>query len=65
MTQCSRDLLVPQELLRNVKREFAKLLNLLQAYAVIGIGVRLICTNQVGQHTASCAESQHSANPQM
>ena len=37
----------PQELLRNVRREFAKLLNLLQAYAVIGTGVRLICTNQV------------------
>jgi DNA mismatch repair protein PMS2 len=54
--------LVPQELLRHVKREFAKLLNLLQAYAVIGIGVRLICTNQVGQQKASCVNSHHSAN---
>ena len=36
-----------QELLRNVKREFGKLLNLLQAYAIISYGVRIICTNQV------------------
>ena len=36
-----------QELLRHVKREFGKLLNLLQAYAIISYGVRIICTNQV------------------
>lgn len=36
-----------QELRRHLKREFAKLLTLLQAYAVIATGVRIICTNQV------------------
>ena len=40
-------LLPSQELLRNVRREFGKLLGLLQAYAVVGTGVRIICTNQV------------------
>ncbi len=37
-----------QELKRNVQREYAKLLTVIQAYAVISTGVRLICTNQVG-----------------
>ena len=42
------ELMLCQELLRNVKREFGKLLNLLQAYAIISYGVRIVCTNQVG-----------------
>eukprot|EP00884_Botryococcus_braunii_P005905 jgi/Botrbrau1/15315/Bobra.0319s0005.2 len=37
-----------KELKRNVQREYAKLLNVIQAYAVISTSVRLICTNQVG-----------------
>ncbi|KAK9915857.1 hypothetical protein WJX75_005272 [Coccomyxa subellipsoidea] len=37
-----------KELRRHLKREFAKLLTLLQAYAIIATGVRIICTNQVG-----------------
>ena len=36
-----------QEFKRNVRREFAKLISLLQAYAVISTGVRFIATNQV------------------
>lgn len=35
-----------QEFRRNVKREYAKLLGLLQAYALISTGVRIVCTNQ-------------------
>ena len=38
-----------QELKRHLKREYAKLLTLLQAYAIIAAGVRIICTNQVGR----------------
>ncbi|BDA44213.1 probable mismatch repair endonuclease PMS2 [Coccomyxa sp. Obi] len=37
-----------KELRRHLKREFAKLLTLLQAYAIVTTGVRIICTNQVG-----------------
>ncbi|KAK9808938.1 hypothetical protein WJX72_006664 [[Myrmecia] bisecta] len=37
-----------KEFLRHLKREYAKLLTLLQAYAIISTGVRLLCTNQVG-----------------
>ncbi|KAK9789027.1 hypothetical protein WJX73_005134 [Symbiochloris irregularis] len=37
-----------KEFRRNIKREYAKLLGVLQGYALICTGVRLICTNQVG-----------------
>ncbi len=47
-----------QELRRHLKREFAKLLTLLQAYAIISTGVRIICTNQV---KFLCAQSSSSA----
>lgn len=30
-----------------MKREYAKLLSVLQAYALIATGVRIICTNHV------------------
>ena len=30
-----------------MKREYAKLLTVLQAYALIATGVRLVCTNHV------------------
>lgn len=46
--QNSRTLLsAPQEFLKNVKREFSKLVTVLQAYALIATRVRLIATNQV------------------
>ena len=48
-----------QEFKRSIKREYAKLVSLLQAYALISTGVRLICTNQAcfwaQQHAASLA----------
>ncbi|KAI7836307.1 hypothetical protein COHA_009815 [Chlorella ohadii] len=37
-----------KEFLRHIKREYARLVGLLQAYALICTGVRLVCTNQVG-----------------
>lgn len=44
-----------QELKRNVQREYAKLLTVMQAYAVICTGVRFICTNQV----TSCSTTSY------
>ncbi|XP_071976594.1 mismatch repair endonuclease PMS2 [Engystomops pustulosus] len=38
-----------KEFLRNNKKEFAKMVQVLQAYCIISTGVRINCTNQVGQ----------------
>ncbi|XP_077172735.1 mismatch repair endonuclease PMS2 isoform X2 [Paroedura picta] len=38
-----------KEFLRNIKKEFAKMVQVLQAYCIISTGVRIKCTNQVGQ----------------
>ena len=35
-----------RELKKNIKREFAKCLDLIQAYALISDGVRISCSNQ-------------------
>ena len=37
-----------KEFLRGLKREYARLVSLLQAYALISTGLRLVCTNQTG-----------------
>ncbi|KAL4438704.1 hypothetical protein ABPG77_006308 [Micractinium sp. CCAP 211/92] len=37
-----------KEFLRHIRREYSRLVSVLQAYALISTGVRLICTNQVG-----------------
>jgi len=37
-----------KEFQRGLKREYARLVSLLQAYALITTGVRLVCTNQTG-----------------
>eukprot|EP00887_Chlorella_sp_A99_P005158 scaffold40.g5158.t1 len=37
-----------KEFQRNLKREYAKLVTLLQAYALVATGARLLCTNQAG-----------------
>lgn len=49
---------VLQEFLRHIKREFAKLVTLLQAYALISTGVRMICTNQVSSLQCGCSTPQ-------
>jgi hypothetical protein len=46
-----------QELQRNAKREFGKLLALLQAYALVATGRRIVATNQAG-HTLHSSKDQ-------
>ncbi|XP_005879477.1 PREDICTED: mismatch repair endonuclease PMS2 [Myotis brandtii] len=38
-----------KEFQRNIKKEFAKMVHVLHAYCIISSGVRVSCTNQVGQ----------------
>ncbi|KAJ6659700.1 hypothetical protein lerEdw1_018413 [Lerista edwardsae] len=38
-----------KEFQRNIKKEYAKMVQILQAYCLISTGVRINCTNQVGQ----------------
>uniref|UniRef100_A0A1A7X7L3 Mismatch repair endonuclease PMS2 n=1 Tax=Iconisemion striatum TaxID=60296 RepID=A0A1A7X7L3_9TELE len=38
-----------KEFRRNIKKEYAKMLHVLQAYCIISTGVRLTCSNQNGQ----------------
>uniref|UniRef100_A0A6I8N010 PMS1 homolog 2, mismatch repair system component n=1 Tax=Ornithorhynchus anatinus TaxID=9258 RepID=A0A6I8N010_ORNAN len=38
-----------KEFQRNIKKEFAKMVQVLQAYCIISAGIRINCTNQVGQ----------------
>ncbi|CAN2390477.1 somatic hypermutation of immunoglobulin genes, partial [Pristimantis euphronides] len=38
-----------KEFQRNIKKDFAKMVQVLQAYCIISVGVRINCTNQVGQ----------------
>lgn len=38
-----------REFLRNIKKEYARMVQILQAYCIISDGVRINCTNQVGQ----------------
>ncbi|XP_061455638.1 mismatch repair endonuclease PMS2 [Rhineura floridana] len=38
-----------KEFQRNIKKEYAKMVQVLQAYCIISTGVRINCTNQVGQ----------------
>ena len=36
-----------KELLRNIKKEFTKLVHVLQGYCLVSTGVRITCSNQV------------------
>ncbi|XP_066496461.1 mismatch repair endonuclease PMS2 [Tiliqua scincoides] len=38
-----------KEFQRNIKKEYAKMVQILQAYCLISTGVRINCTNQIGQ----------------
>ncbi|XP_053936535.1 mismatch repair endonuclease PMS2 [Cuculus canorus] len=38
-----------KEFQRNIKKEYAKMVQLLQAYCIVSKGVRINCSNQVGQ----------------
>ncbi|NWI55146.1 PMS2 endonuclease, partial [Calyptomena viridis] len=46
-----------KELQRNIKKEYAKMVQLLQAYCIVSKGVRINCTNQVGQGKRCCVVS--------
>ncbi|KAL2649408.1 hypothetical protein R1flu_017536 [Riccia fluitans] len=38
-----------KEFNRNIRREYGRLLTILQAYALIGKGIKLVCSNQTGR----------------
>lgn len=38
-----------KEFLRHIKKEYSKMVQVLQAYCIISTGIRISCTNQVGQ----------------
>ncbi|KAJ3607544.1 hypothetical protein NHX12_024595 [Muraenolepis orangiensis] len=38
-----------KEFQRNIKKEFTKMIHILQSYAIISTGVRITCSNQAGQ----------------
>uniref|UniRef100_A0A5F8GGA1 PMS1 homolog 2, mismatch repair system component n=1 Tax=Monodelphis domestica TaxID=13616 RepID=A0A5F8GGA1_MONDO len=38
-----------KEFQRNIKKEFTKMVQVLQAYCIISTGIRINCTNQIGQ----------------
>uniref|UniRef100_A0A7N0TAC4 Uncharacterized protein n=1 Tax=Kalanchoe fedtschenkoi TaxID=63787 RepID=A0A7N0TAC4_KALFE len=42
-----------KEFSRNIRREYGKLVSLLNAYAIISKGVRLVCTNTTGKNLKS------------
>ncbi|NXK18996.1 PMS2 endonuclease, partial [Arenaria interpres] len=46
-----------KEFQRNIKKEYAKMVQLLQAYCIVSKGVRINCTNQVGQGKKSLVVS--------
>ncbi|XP_033118947.1 mismatch repair endonuclease PMS2-like isoform X3 [Anneissia japonica] len=48
-----------KEFLRNVKKEFCKMVHLFQAYCLISTGVRITCTNQVGTGRKSVVAQTH------
>ncbi|NXW28967.1 PMS2 endonuclease, partial [Phaetusa simplex] len=46
-----------KEFQRNIKKEYAKMVQVLQAYCIVSKGVRINCTNQVGQGKKSSVVS--------
>ncbi|KAI5623151.1 mismatch repair endonuclease PMS2 [Silurus asotus] len=52
-----------KEFQRNIKKEFSKMVHVLQSYCIISTGVRITCTNQLGQgkrNTIVCTSGSHS-----
>ncbi|TSK14640.1 Mismatch repair endonuclease PMS2 [Bagarius yarrelli] len=52
-----------KEFQRNIKKEFSKMVHVLQSYCIISTGVRITCTNQLGQskrNTVVCTSGSHS-----
>ncbi|KAI3864568.1 hypothetical protein MKX03_017025 [Papaver bracteatum] len=51
-----------KEFSRNIRREYGKLISLLNAYALIAKGVRIVCTNTTGKNTKSVAIKTQGSN---
>ncbi|XP_062381949.1 mismatch repair endonuclease PMS2 isoform X2 [Sardina pilchardus] len=52
-----------KEFQRNIKKEYSKTMHVLQSYCIISTGVRITCTNQVGQgkrNTVLCTSGSNS-----
>ncbi|XP_017338511.1 mismatch repair endonuclease PMS2 [Ictalurus punctatus] len=52
-----------KEFQRNIKKEFSKMVHVLQSYCIISTGVRITCINQLGQgkrNTVVCTSGSHS-----
>lgn len=52
-----------KEFLRNIKKEYTKMMHVLQSYCIISTGVRITCTNQVGagkRNTVICTSGSSS-----
>ncbi|XP_073722913.1 mismatch repair endonuclease PMS2 [Misgurnus anguillicaudatus] len=52
-----------KEFQRNIKKEYAKMVYVLQSYCIISTGVRITCTNQIGQgkrSTVLCTSGSNS-----
>ncbi|KAL6475155.1 hypothetical protein MHYP_G00161950 [Metynnis hypsauchen] len=52
-----------KEFQRNIKKEYSKMIHVLQSYCIISTGVRITCTNQIGQgkrSTVLCTSGSHS-----
>ncbi|RZC52527.1 hypothetical protein C5167_020954 [Papaver somniferum] len=51
-----------KEFSRNIRREYGKLVSLLNAYALIAKGVRIVCTNTTGKNTKSVVIKTQGSN---
>ncbi|OVA02657.1 DNA mismatch repair protein [Macleaya cordata] len=51
-----------KEFSRNIRREYGKLISLLNAYALIAKGVRLVCTNTTGKNIKSVVVKTQGSN---
>ncbi|KAG9267696.1 mismatch repair endonuclease PMS2 isoform X2 [Astyanax mexicanus] len=52
-----------KEFQRNIKKEYSKMIHVLQSYCIISTGVRITCTNQIGQgkrNTVLCTSGSQS-----
>ncbi|XP_030631239.1 mismatch repair endonuclease PMS2 [Chanos chanos] len=51
-----------KEFQRNIKKEYARMIHVLQSYCIISTGVRIICSNQIGQGKRSTVLCTNGAN---
>uniref|UniRef100_A0AAG5DI07 Mismatch repair endonuclease PMS2 n=1 Tax=Anopheles atroparvus TaxID=41427 RepID=A0AAG5DI07_ANOAO len=51
-----------KEFQRNIKREFLRMCQILQAYCLVSVGVRVICSNQTSKGAKTVIMSTHGSN---